>query len=324
VSPSIDAMAGSRRLRRGSSEIARSRSARPKLSRAGDAAGADGERGRGARAKPRSARSGWSACGIVTLTTDFGLHDPYVAAMKGVILSAARDATIVDVTHDIPPQDVRTAAWILKHTRDSFPRGTVHVAVVDPGVGSERKLIVAEDRGQVFLAPDNGLLAPLLSSAAHVFELDARRFARPGASRTFHGRDILAPAAARLARDLEPEDCARQRMRRWVELDFPRPRNRKRGDVAGEILIRDRYGNLVTNLFPADLAAAGAADLGRWCIVVGARRIPIRGTYAEAASGELLALVDSYGALEIAVRDGSAADRLRLRPGAAITARRIS
>jgi S-adenosylmethionine hydrolase len=273
-------------------------------------------------------RSVWTPSGIITLTTDFGLADPYVAAMKGVILSALRAATIVDVTHDIAPQDVRSAAWILKHARETFPPGTVHLAVVDPGVGSERKLLVAEDRGQALLAPDNGLIAPLLSRGARVFELDVERFARAGASRTFHGRDILAPAAAALAGGRSPARCASGEARRWVELDFPRPRPRRNGVVAGEIVARDRFGNLISNLAPEHLEASTAAsarsDLSRWRIVAGARRIPIRGTYAEARPGALLALVDSYGALEIAVRDGSAAERLGIGPGAAITAERTT
>jgi len=276
------------------------------------------------RSAAKTRRAAWAPCGIITLTTDFGLADSYVAAMKGVILSTLRAATIVDVTHEVPPQDVRSAAWILKHARETFPRGTVHVAVVDPGVGSERKLLLAEDRGQVLLAPDNGLLAPLLSRGARVFELDVAQFARERASRTFHGRDILAPAAAALAGGRAPARCASCEARRWIELDFPRPKSRKSGAVEGEIVARDHFGNLISNLYPEHLRASSRSDLSRWRIVAGARRIPIRGTYAEARPGALLALVDSYGALEIAVRDGSAAERLGIGPGAAITAERTT
>lgn len=276
-----------------------------------------------ARPNPALPPPGWRASGIVTLTTDFGTHDPYVGMMKGVLLSIARDTTVVDLTHEVPAQDVSTAAWILKHSADYFPSGTVHVAVVDPGVGSLRRLLVAHDRDRAFLAPDNGLLSPLLSPEARVFELDVLRFARAGASRTFHGRDILAPAAASLAAGRAPAECARAEIHDWVKLELPRPIVRAQGEVEGQIVLCDRYGNLVSNLTPADLEVEAGADLGRWRIVIGACEIPIVGTYAEARAGELTALVDSYGALEIAVRDGSAADWLRLGPGSAIAARRL-
>jgi S-adenosylmethionine hydrolase len=261
----------------------------------------------------------WRPSGIVTLTTDFGLHDPYVAMMKGVLLCTAPAATIVDVTHAIAAQDVRSAAWILMHAHRYFPLGTVHVAVVDPGVGTPRRLLVARDRGHAFLAPDNGLLAPLLSREASVHELDVERIARPGTSRTFHGRDILAPAAARLASGAPFSKIARAKTGVWERLELAQPAARGDLTVVGEIVIADRYGNLISNLTPAHLGG----DLSRWSIECGKRRIPIRGAYGEARPGELLALVDSYGALEVAVRDGDAARRLRVGPGSAITARRL-
>jgi hypothetical protein len=292
----------------------------------------------------------WRANGIVTLLTDFGASDPYVGMMKGVLLAHHPGAITVDITHDVPAQDVRLAAWFLKHASAFFAQGTVHVAVVDPGVGSSRRLLVARDRGQAFLAPDNGLLAPALSRDAEVYELDVARFARAGASRTFHGRDILAPAAAAIAAGRAPRDCALARVDDWTKLELPQARARSASLVEGEVLHVDRYGNLVLNLAPRDLArrakrasqrdlARGAKraserdlgrgskhtserDLTRWKLEAGGRTIPIRGHYAEARAGELVALVDSYGQLEIAVRDGSAADALRLRAGARVKARR--
>jgi S-adenosylmethionine hydrolase len=276
-----------------------------------------------ARKNSQSARADrarkWRPSGIVTLTTDFGLQDPYVAMMKGVVLSSSPAATIVDVTHAIAPQDVRSAAWILRHAFRYFPVGTVHVAVVDPGVGTARRLLVAHDHGHAFLAPDNGLLAPLLSASASVHELDVENVALAGASCTFHGRDILAPAAAQLARGSAPEAIARARLARWEELDLPRPTVRDGREARGVIVLADRYGNLISNLTPADLGG----DLSRWRVECGARRIRIRRAYAEARPGELLALVDSYGALEVAVRDGDASRLLRAGPGSAITARRL-
>jgi S-adenosylmethionine hydrolase len=293
-------------------------------------------------ARPTAARhrspARWRANGIVTLLTDFGASDPYVGMMKGVLLAHHPGAIAVDITHDVPAQDVRLAAWFLKHASAFFAEGTVHVAVVDPGVGSSRRLLVARDRGHAFLAPDNGLLAPALSRDAEVYELDVARFARAGASRTFHGRDILAPAAAAIAAGRAPRDCAVARVDDWTRLFLPEPRPRSASFVEGEVLHADRYGNLVLNLAPEDLARgpkraserdlargpkrASERDATRWRLEAGGRTIPIRGHYAEARAGELVALVDSYGQLEIAVRDGSAADALRLRAGARVKARR--
>ena len=259
--------------------------------------------------------SPWKPSGVVTLLSDFGTDDPYVGMMKGVLLSAAPGCTLVDLTHGVPPQSVRIGAWFLAHSFAYFPPGTVHLAVVDPGVGSGRKLLVAEDRGHAFLAPDNGLLGPVLSGKARVFELDLARFTRPGGSRTFHGRDILAPAAAALARGLAPADAgaAAGTLERGIE--FPRARALASGRIECEVILADRYGNLILSGRPEDLGG----DLERWTVEAAGRTIPLRGAYAESAPGDLLALVDSYGALEIAVREGSAAGRLGLRPGDPVT-----
>src|SRR5690349_311195 len=257
--------------------------------------------------------SGWKPSGIVTLLTDFGNEDPYVGMMKGVILSHGPELSLVDLTHGVPPQNVRVGAWFLAHAIAFFPVGTVHLAVVDPGVGSGRRLLVAEDQGHAFLAPDNGLLGPVLSKEARVHELDPERYARPGGSRTFHGRDILAPAAAAVALGLAPGKCGSGETEPEVALAFPRPREIAPGRIECEVLLADRYGNLILSARPSDLGGRREID-GGWVAEAAGRTIPVRGVYAEAAPGELLALVDSYGALEIAVREGSAAARLGLRP----------
>lgn len=262
----------------------------------------------------------WKPSGIVTLLTDFGTDDPYVGMMKGVILSGAPSARVVDLSHGVPPQNVRVGAWFLAHGSAYFPAGTVHVAVVDPGVGSGRRLLVAEDRGHAFLAPDNGLLGPVLSASARVFELDPARHARSGASRTFHGRDILAPAAAAIARGLSPEECGSGPVVAEPGVVFPRPREVAPGRIECEVLLADRYGNVILSARPHDLAGG----VEGWIVEAAGRTIPLRGAYAEAAPGELLALVDSYGALEIAVREGSAAARLGLRPGDTVHVSRSS
>jgi len=263
-------------------------------------------------------RPPWKPSGLITLLTDFGTADPYVGMMKGAILSQQPRAAIVDLCHGVPPQDVRVGAWFLRHSLAYFPEGTVHVVVVDPGVGSGRRLLVAQDRGVAFLAPDNGLLGPVLSPEARVYELDSARFARAGASRTFHGRDILAPAAAAIAGGLEPARAGAGPVEPLGGVELPRPRSREDGGLEADVVLADRYGNLVLSAAAGDLG--GGAE--GWVIEVGERTIPLRGTYSEAASGELLAVIDSYGAIEVAVRDGSAAARLALRPGATVVLRR--
>lgn len=258
------------------------------------------------------------ACGVVTLTTDFGLVDPYVGILHGVILARAPAARVVDLCHGIPPQDVRRAAFFLAHSCRYFPAGTVHVAVVDPGVGSARRILVALDEGQAFLAPDNGLLDGVLSPRARVRAIDVARFALPGASRTFHGRDVLAPAAAAIAGGLDPLAAGA-----GPDLAFePAPPLRARvagGRGESEVVFADRYGNLVLSARAEDLDGGPAA----WSVEAAGVRIRVRGTYADAAPGEVLALVDSFGSLEIAVRDGNAAERLGLRSGDRVNLLRI-
>lgn len=259
----------------------------------------------------------FESCGIVALTTDFGMSDPYVGMMKGVILGRAPLARVVDVTHGVPAQDVRAGGFFLSRAWPYFPAGTVHVAVVDPGVGTKRRMLLALDHGQCFLAPDNGLLAPVISSAGEVHELDVARFVLANPARTFHGRDILAPAAAALCAGLAPAGAVRERV-----LDFePRTRARHVADPSEiEIVCADHFGNLVLDISPDELPGG----LASWSIEAKDRRIEFRATYADGRRGELLALVDSYGLIEIAVRDGSARDMLALAPGDHVTFRRRS
>jgi S-adenosylmethionine hydrolase len=195
----------------------------------------------------------------------------------------------------------------------------VHVAVVDPGVGSERSILVARDGANVFLAPDNGLLGPVLSARAEVRALDLERFSLPDRSRTFHGRDVFAPTAARLAAGLDPSECGPP-VRDWARLAFPEPREGPEGELLGEVLVTDRFGNLVTNVPAARLAGPPS----EWTASVGGVDVPLAAAYADAAPGSALALVDSFGYWEVAVRDGDAAEVLRVGPGAAVTFRRRS
>jgi S-adenosyl-L-methionine hydrolase (adenosine-forming) len=252
---------------------------------------------------------------IVTLTTDFGSRDSYVAQMKGVILGIAPEVRIVDVTHAIPPQDVSRGAAVLEEIAAAFPAGTIHVAVIDPGVGSSRALVAAEAAGQRFLAPDNGLLAIVLRRfpPARVHRLTADRFWRKPVSATFHGRDILAPVAAHwsLGTDLAAFgpilDVAALAT---LAPDAPR---RVGAAIVGRVESIDAFGNLISNVREADLPAG---DRSAVTIGLGAREIiGINRCYSERPAGSLLALVGSSGKLEIAINDGNAAKELDVAPG---------
>ena len=248
----------------------------------------------------------WTPSGIVTLLTDFGLRDSYVGTMRAVLLSRCPELRhIVDLTHGIPPQDVVAGAYQWAQAWSYFPSGTVHVAVVDPGVGSDRRALVAGDAGHAFIAPDNGLLAAVLGEEARVFEIDLERLSLPVVSRTFHGRDVFAPAAAALAGGTPPEQLG-------AEVSFsgrsPLPkfkRDEATGALTGEIQSVDHFGNLISSL-PVDALAGADSRIG-WHLSVCGRTVSLVGTYSEAEPGEPLALVNSAGFLEIAIRGGSAA-----------------
>lgn len=240
---------------------------------------------------------------IITLTTDFGMSDAYVGEMKGVILKQCHDVRLVDISHQIPPQDVLSGAIVLERIVRVFPTGTIHVVVVDPGVGTSRRLLVAWVNGQCILAPDNGLITWVWHRIGNlnVQELLFRPVQPP--SWTFHGRDILAPAAGLLASG-QRESVPTVRLDRPVLLDVAPARSL---DEARVIHI-DHFGNVTTNV-PIDLLNHDTYVLG-----VG----PIRNTYADVEIGEPLALIGSSGLLEIAVRNQHAASQLNLTVGSKI------
>jgi S-adenosylmethionine hydrolase len=249
---------------------------------------------------------------IVTLITDFGTADTYVGQMKGAVLARCPGARIVDVTHAIPRGDVLAAAFALLEAVGAFPRGSVHVCVVDPAVGTEQARLAVRAGGSYFLAPDNGLLHPATQGLGR---FEARRLAAAGASATFHGRDVFAPAAAHLAAG---KAFARlgPRAKGFAGLDWPRPERSER-QARGEVIHVDRFGNLVTNLRPEELPASD--------LVFGICRRAIRGpsvTYGDVPRGELLVLVGSHGFLEVAAREDSAARKLRARRGSRVTVTR--
>ena len=254
--------------------------------------------------------------GIVTLTTDFGTRDPYVAQLKGVLLARCEGVRVHDLTHEIAPQDVIEGALFLAAAVPAFPPGTVHLAVVDPGVGTARRAIAASVSGQHVVCPDNGLLT-LLTRRAPIDEI--RSIASPSLRRepvspTFHGRDLFAPAAAFLAcggalEELGPPVDAP------VELPLPRPRT-EGGRLTGEVLHIDRFGNAISNLASSDVEAAAGRAVH---VEAGGRQLPLARTYGDVPEGEALALIGSADLLEVAIRGGSAATALGLGRGSEVT-----
>jgi hypothetical protein len=254
---------------------------------------------------------------LITLTTDFGAGSPYVAAMKGVMLGINPTVRLVDLSHEVRPQDVAYGAVLLAETTTWFPAGTIHVAVVDPGVGTARRLLYARIGDQQYLAPDNGLLSLLAKRVrpARIVELANSEYWLPALSNTFHGRDILAPVAGQLSLGLEPERLGPIVSELYM-LDWPEP---KTGDrrIDGAVRWVDHFGNLITNITSSMLAAAGPNQSLR----ISGFGKHIHGTissYGIRPADELTALVGSSGFLEIAVVNGSAAQLLNASTGAPV------
>lgn len=257
----------------------------------------------------------------IAFLTDFGTRDHYVGTMKGAALTVCPDATLVDITHAIPPQDVLTGALQLAAAYRYFPPGTSFVAVVDPGVGTRRRGIAAEGGGYRFVAPDNGLLTLVLQDLtdATVVELTEGKYARDDVSRTFEGRDRFAPAGAWLAAGIPLTDLG-ARVHDTVRLAIPAPLVSPQG-LRGEVLLVDHFGNLLTNI---DRAAFDAFAGGtRVDVAAGPHRLgAVVDTYGEALHGAPCALFGSSGRLEIAINGGNAAERLALSRGAPIVVTR--
>jgi S-adenosylmethionine hydrolase len=252
---------------------------------------------------------------IITLTTDFGEDSPYVAAMKGVILGINAAARIVDLSHQIPPQDVRAAAFFLKNAVPFFPQGVIHVIVVDPGVGTERALLCVDVAGQRLLVPDNGCWTTLVSPGcrpAAVIRLTQVDYWRGPVSATFHGRDILAPVAAHLSLGIDYRRLGVP-VEQWVQLTLPRP-SRGPQEWSGEVVFVDHFGNLFTNIPGAGIQLEAGVRLKATIGNAEVSPIWVR-SYAAVPADTLVALISSSGDLEIAVTEGNAARQLRAGPG---------
>ena len=242
----------------------------------------------------------------VTLLTDFGTADGYVGAMKGVLLSVCPDVRVVDLTHEIPAGDVRAGAFALVASAPFFPRGTIHVAVVDPGVGTARRALLVEAGGAFFVGPDNGVLSLAAPSPRTAWSLEREEWFRTPTSSTFHGRDVFAPVAAQVASGVAPDRLG-TRVETIHELRVPQA-ERRDGALAGEVIHVDRFGNVITSLHVRDLRGTERALF----VEIGERhdRIPLLPTYGSAPAGSLLAVVGSSGYVEIALSSGSACDAL--------------
>ncbi len=242
---------------------------------------------------------------LITLTTDFGYKDPFVGTMKGVIFGINPKVQVIDLCHGIPAQDLTAGALALCSSVRFFPQGTIHVAVVDPGVGTSRKPLLIESEGSFFIGPDNGIFSPTLKGreTGCVIELCNDRYHLKPTSSNFHGRDIFAPAAAHLSLGIPPENLGKK-ARGFESLDWPQAAKTD-NFIEGQVLYIDGFGNLITNVQARDLGDCQAEQL-----MISVGDITVSGlapSYASAREGEYVALIDSWGLLEISLFKGNAA-----------------
>lgn len=253
---------------------------------------------------------------ILTLTTDFGLSDHYVGTMKGVILGICPQAQIVDISHQVSPFEITEGAYLIAQAYRYFPKKTVHVVVVDPGVGTTRRPILLEAAGQYFVAPDNGVLSMIYSREKHKVRLIANdRFFRKPVSSTFHGRDIFAPVAAHVAAGVLPSRVGKP-IENYLRPSFEQPMRSGKRTWNGRILKVDRFGNIITNFHVNDFPNL---EQRGFSMAIGSSEITAMARhYAECGTGELFAIVGSSGYVEVSVSQGSAAKRIGCVPGAAV------
>jgi len=254
---------------------------------------------------------------ILTLTTDFGASDHYAGAMKGVILSICPRAQIVDICHDLTPFEIAEGAYTIAQAYDCFPKKTVHVVVVDPGVGTARRPILVEAAGQYFVGPDNGVLSMVYSREKHKVRWIANeRYFRKPVSATFHGRDIFAPVAAHVAAGV-PASRMGKAIQDYLRAEFAAPQRSGERTWSGSILKIDRFGNVVTNFHVRDFPGLNS---GSGCVLtVGRHKIAaLELNYAASKPGKLFSIVGSSGYLEISLNQGSAAKRLGCKAGGAV------
>jgi S-adenosylmethionine hydrolase len=251
---------------------------------------------------------------IITLMTDFGTKGGYVGAMKGVILGINPQCTVVDITHEIPPQGIFEGAFVLGNTYGFFPQGSIHLAVVDPGVGTQREALVVETEDYYFVGPDNGLFTWIFRGreVKQVIGIRNRDFFLEQISQTFHGRDIFAPIAGHLSLGRKPHEFG-VKLDTCSEIDIPEPKVTDKG-FTGEIVYIDRFGNLITNL-PRHLLEPLSGQGPLQVLIKDKRILGLKTAYAQAKKGELMAIFDSFDLLEISVMGDSAGEALKVAKG---------
>jgi len=277
---------------------------------------------------------------VITLLTDFGTQDAYVGIMKGVIAGINPSATVIDICHSIPPQDTFSGAYLLSTSYKYFPEKTIHVAVVDPGVGSRRDIVCVETKDYFFLAPDNGLLSFIVHEERpkSIIRVTNSKYFLPSPSSTFHGRDVFAPVAAHLSLGVKPQQFG-IRVNQLEQLDMPKPVQKKAGQVEGQIIYIDRFGNLITNITKEYLIKGAGGQkpevrskkpdafektskdkmLLKYDTIettIGKKKIiGLSKTYIDAESGEPLVLIGSAGFLEVSINQGNAQKYFRVDRG---------
>jgi len=253
---------------------------------------------------------------VITLITDFGLQDGYVGVVKGVITKINPSVKIIDISNNIESQDIFQAAYVLYSSYAYFPKGTIHVVVVDPGVGSNRKVLCLKTKDYLFIAPDNGVLSFIAAreESPSIREISNKKLFLPEISDTFHGRDIFAPTAAHLSKGFSYKDLGK-RVSKIKEIDLPKPIRSPGGVLKGEIIYVDGFGNLITNI-NRDMIDRLREKSENLVIVVGRRKLnKISNSYADVGVGDVVAILGSSGYLEISVNHGSARDVLNLKKG---------
>lgn len=252
---------------------------------------------------------------IITLTTDFGSSDPYVAEMKGVILGIRPETKIVDITHQVEKFDIKKAGYILATASSYFPEKTIHVVVVDPGVGTERRVILVQTENSYLIGPDNGVLslAAKNQGVKHIYSIENSKFMRSEVSHTFHGRDIFAPAAAYLAKGTPPSKLG-VRLSRMRTPNFAKTTKRK-NVLIGEVIYVDSFGNIVTNLNKKDLKEMGIKKKVNLKINNNELQLKIGKAYAEVEIGQPLGIIGSHKFLEVSLNQGNASKRFQTKVG---------
>ncbi len=251
---------------------------------------------------------------MITLTSDFGLKDPYVAEMKGVILTINPKATIVDITHEVEKFNIRMASFMLASATPYFPQGTVHLAVVDPGVGTQRRAILIQTKKSFFVGPDNGILilAAQNQGIEHVYQLTNHTFMQAKISGTFHGRDIFAPAAAHLDKGVQPREFGPE-IKNLTKPEFVSVKQTN-SSLIGEVMHIDGFGNIITNINEKDMVQNHAEKVNVDLLDI-SLKLTLGKTYAETKPKEPIALIGSHGFVEIALNQGNAAEKFHAKAG---------